>query len=64
MQYYLANKKYVKFMSIDSQGVLMMGCLGERTKKQGNTYDSMSWKTNRDKSTEILTVNVIVMGDV
>lgn len=42
----------------------MMGCLGERIKKLGNTYDFMLWKINRDKSIEILIVNVIVMGDV
>lgn len=42
----------------------MMGCLGERIKKLGNIYDFMLWKINRDKSIEILIVNVIVMGDV
>lgn len=41
MQYYLANKKYVKFILIDSEGVFLMDSLSEKIKRQGNRDDSM-----------------------
>lgn len=64
MQYYLANKMYVTCISIDLEGDFLMVNLGEKIKRQGNWYDSILWKTNNDKSIEILTVDIIVLGDV
>ena len=57
-----STQKYVTLILVDLQEVFRMDCLGERIKRKGNMIPC--YGKHSDKSTEILTVWIIVMGDV